>query len=271
MKRISSFAIEHPVPFGVVVTFAFILMVIVSGILGNLWPGEDIYGQPGGILGRLISIVILLILLSRLGWLQSAGLMRFGKSGIWVISVLYLAYSVAGYLYALTGKFSFSIRAPSVLVTTFILTQSFMEEIVFRGLILQALVRVWGSTRIGILKSVLVSALFFCSIHLFDLLSGRPASAVLLQSLQAYFLGILLGALVLSGKSIYPAVLLHGILNISGYLLIRSTGLEPTASSWLLLSILMIPPAVLGLYALSSVHARMVPEHAGVRKDLLNS
>jgi membrane protease YdiL (CAAX protease family) len=251
MKRFERFANEHPVTFGLVCIVIYILMLIISAILGNLWPGEEIYGQPGNMLGRLISIAILLVLLSRLGWLRSAGLMTFGNSGIWVISVLLLAYSVAGYMVALTGNFGFSISTPSVLVTSFILAQSFMEEIVFRGLILRALVRAWGSTRIGINKSILVSALFFCSIHVFDFLSGRPLSAVLLQSLEAFFLGIALGALVLSGKSIYPAAFFHSILNLGAYLIFAYRGLEPSSASWLLLSLVMVPPAIFGLYFLN--------------------
>ena len=254
MKRIEQFATNRPIVFSFIITFVFILIVVVSTILGNLWPGEESYGQPGSILGRLISIVILLILLSRLGWLQSAGLTMLGKSGIWAISVLLLLYSVAILNYALTGRFDlgFSSNVPPVLVTLFILTEALLENVIFRGLILQTLVRAWGSIRIGIIKSAVVSALFFGSIHLLDFLGGRPLSAIFLQSLEAFFLGIVLGVLVLSGRSIYPAVALHGILNLSAYLLYGSSGSEPVLSVWLLSMLLMIPPAVFGLYLLNT-------------------
>jgi hypothetical protein len=143
-----------------------------------------------------------------------------------------------------------------------------MEEVVFRGLVLQALVRAWGSAQIGIIKSVLVSSLFFCSIHLFDLLGGRSLSAVFLQSLEAFFLGIMLGALVLSGKSIYPAVLLHGILNLSAYLLIENTGgVEPASTSWLLMSLFMLPLALYGLYLLRGLSLQFAQSNSAMSNE----
>lgn len=258
MKRIEQISATHPVTFSFMITFLFISMLIISAILGNLWPGDAIYGQPGSILGRIISTIILLLLLSRLGWMQPAGFTTPGRFGMWMISLLLLAYAAAASMYALVGSLNlrFFDTALPALVTLFILVAAFMEEIVFRGLILQALVHAWGSTRVGVTKSILVSALFFCSVHLLDFLSGRLLYVVLLQSLEAFFLGILLGALVLIGRSIYPAVLLHSGLNLSAYLLIGGSGLEPASSSWLLLGLLMIPPAALGIYLL---HARYQP------------
>ena len=72
MQKINSFAVDHPVIFGLLATIVFLLMLIISAILGNLWLGEEVYGQPGGLLGRLIAIIILLAVFSRLGWLQPA-------------------------------------------------------------------------------------------------------------------------------------------------------------------------------------------------------
>jgi membrane protease YdiL (CAAX protease family) len=67
---------------------------------------------------------------------------------------------------------------------------------------------------------------------------------------SAFLLGILLGALVLRGKSIYPAAVLHGVLNLAGYLNLTSNATQGTPSGWLLLSLAMIPLAGLGLYML---------------------
>ena len=85
MKRIEKLATAHPATFGFATTFVFILMLIVSAILGNLWSGDQLYGQPGGILGRAISITFLLALLSRLGWLRSSGFTSLGQTRTWLI------------------------------------------------------------------------------------------------------------------------------------------------------------------------------------------
>jgi hypothetical protein len=99
--------------------------------------------------------------------------------------------------------------------------------------------------------------------HLLDILNGRPLPNVLLQSLQAIFLGIFLGTIVLNTKSIYPAAFFHGILNLAGYLTFGSQGLEPAASGWLTLSLLMAPLAVISIFLLRGTPFRpAVPEAA---------
>lgn len=259
MDKFKSLPTKHPLTFGLLILFVFILMLIVSAILGNLLPGGDIYAQPGGILARSICIVILLALLSRLGWLRSAGFTSLGGLRTWLIILLLLVYSILGSAYVLTRSIEFNTPNPARfgLVAVFILIGAFMEEVAFRGLILHGFVRAWGSADRGTLKSILVSALFFCSIHILDFLGGRPLTAVLPQSLEAYFLGVFLGALVLNGKSIYPAAIFHGILNLGAYLIFASRGLEPTPISWLWLSLLMVPLALFGIYLLRGVTLRL--------------
>ena len=253
MNRIERFASEHPVTFGFIATVVFILMLVLAAVLGNLWPGEETYGQPGGILGRLISIIILLAALSRLGWLRAAGFLSLGRWSTWLINLLLMVYIIAASTYAMTGSLDLSIvdSALTFPVTLFILVAAFLEEVVFRGLILHGFVRAWGKNNRGLITSVVVSSLLFCSIHLLDFLSGRPITIVLLQSLQAFFLGVFLSALVLSGKSIYPAAIFHVILNLAAYQSFASRGLEPGPGSWLLLSLFMLPLAVFALYFLT--------------------
>jgi membrane protease YdiL (CAAX protease family) len=129
---------------------------------------------------------------------------------------------------------------------------------VFRGLILHTFIHTWGTKRAGTIKGVVISSLLFSSIHLLDFLSGRPLSAVLLQSLNAFLLDIVLASLVLIGKSIYPAVFFHGFLNLAGYLNLSSNATVSTASSWLLLSTLTLPIAIFGFYLLINLPNKSV-------------
>jgi membrane protease YdiL (CAAX protease family) len=187
-----------------------------------------------------------------------------------LISLLSLAYSITVSAYALTGPFDFnnSDTIMTSLITLFILTAAFMEEVVFRGLILHAFVRVWGNTNRGLIKSALVSSLLFSSIHILDLLSGRPLPNVLLQNVQVFLLGTFLAALVLSGKCIYPAVFFHGLLNLAGYL--SSNGLEPAPSSLLLLSLLILPLAIFGMYLILTISRCSSPTKTEFSQDFPN-
>ena len=266
MHRIKTFAADHPAIFSLIVTLIYIIMLIISAILGSIWPGDETYGQPGGIAGRLLSIAILLLVVSGLGWLRPAGFASAGGWGMWLVVLLSLAYTIAASSYVMTGDFDGILNAPlTILVILFILAAAFMEQVVFRGVILHALIRAWGDTTPGVLLSVLLSSLLFSSIHLLDFLGGRSPTDVLLQSLEVFFLGIFLGTLVLSSKSIYPATIFHGILNLSAYVIIAGTGSEPSASVWLLLSLVMVPLAVYSIYLLRGVSMQsIVPENASL-------
>ena len=251
MNYFRRFVRKHPIVFSFGVFVGFILIVILSAILGNLWSGNEAYGQPGGIASRLIFIAILLLWLTFLGWLEPAGFTRIGGWRVWLLLLVPLVYSILASDYSLTGSLNLGFLGADMptSVVVFIMISAFLEEVVFRGILLYGLIQAWGSSNLGWSKSVLVSSIFFCSIHLLDVLGGRPPLNTLLQSVEAFFLGIILAALVLNGRSIYPAAFFHIALNMAAYL--SSQGLEPAPSAWLLVSTLMLPVAFLGIYLLS--------------------
>lgn len=165
-----------------------------------------------------------------------------------------------------TGNLNFGITDPALIsfVALFLLTHAFLEEVAFRGLIMVAFVNRWGSTTGGLVKSVLVSSLFFASYHLANILGGNPLPVVLLQMVGAFFLGILFGALMLSGKSIYPVAFLHGLVNFAASLNLSanaSDGTDPAA--WLLQTALLVPLALLSLYILRNQLQRSVVPDGG--------
>jgi membrane protease YdiL (CAAX protease family) len=269
MKKINSFETERPLAFGASITFVFILMMIISSIVvGANWPGETYDWYIGSAIGRLVSIFILLIVLARLGWLRSAGFTEVGPWRTWLILLLPLAYSMVVSLYTFTGNLNLDFSDPALagLASLFLMVHAFLEEVAFRGLIMHRFIRAWGSTNRGVLKSVLVSCLFFGGMHIIYL-AGEPFPVVLLRIVVACLLGILFGALVLRGRSIYPAVFFHGMLNVAGYLNLSSNATEATLSSWLLLSALMLPIAIFGAYLLRNLPQRSTQANTVVGKS----
>jgi membrane protease YdiL (CAAX protease family) len=260
MNRIKRLATESPIAFGFAITFVFMVMVIVSAVLGAVWASEPNGKYIGGTIGRVISIAILLAVLSRLGWLGPAGFTRLGRWQTWLLSLPLLAYAIAASAYAMTGNFDFRVSDPALtaVAAVFIMTAAFLEEVAFRGLILHAFVRSWGNTNRGLSKSVVVASLFFGGMHIVNFLGGQPLADALMQGVMAFFLGVFLGALVLGGNSIYPAAFFHGILNLAGYLNLTSNTAEATLSSWLLLGGLMIPLAILGIFVFRGARQRQM-------------
>jgi membrane protease YdiL (CAAX protease family) len=79
----------------------------------------------------------------------------------------------------MTGSISFGYTDAvlTVTATVFIMLHAFLEEISFRGLVMHNLVRAWGSTERGVLRSVLVSSLFYAGYHILYL-AGEPPDVV---------------------------------------------------------------------------------------------
>jgi membrane protease YdiL (CAAX protease family) len=258
MNKIQSFASKHVLTFAAVVTFVFILLVIISSVVVNAkWSADTSGWYIGSTFGRLISIFILLATLSRLGWLGTAGFRSLGGRDTWLISLIMLAYAIGVSAYAMAGNFYFrsSDLALAGAVFLFMMVHAFLEEVTFRGLILHGFERAWSSGKRDSMRSVLISSIFFGGYHFIYIL-GEPLPVVLLRMISALLLGILFGALVLRGKSIYPTAVFHGVLNFAGYLYLSINAAQGTPSSWLLLSLAMTPLAGLGLYMIRGLPDR---------------
>jgi membrane protease YdiL (CAAX protease family) len=250
VKRLASRA---PTGFGLLVTLFFIGALITSTVLANRWPLETPGWYLAGTAGRVISIVIVLLLLLRLARLRSGGVIHAGRWQTWLVVLFSFVYAAAVSTYSMTGRldlaFTGQLLPPTV--TLFIMTHALLEEVTFRGLILGAFAKGWGTTTTGLVRSVLISSLLFAAMHLINLLSGNPVPVVLWQSVGAFFLGIWLGALRLSGSGIPALALLHAAMNLVAYL---NLSVNPAAGSapaaWMMQSLLMMPLAITGLYLL---------------------
>jgi membrane protease YdiL (CAAX protease family) len=261
MNRTKRLATESPLIFGLAVTLTFILMVIITSVIAKRWPAESPRWYFASTIGRVVSIALLLAVLARLEWLRPAGLTRPGRWPTWLIVLPLLAYSMAVSTYAMTGGFNFRFSAPALpgVAALFLMTHALFEEVVFRGLVMVAFVKVWGGTTRGLTRSVLVSSLIFAAMHLVNVLGGNPLPVVLLQSAGALFQGILYGALLLRGRSIYPVAILHGLANVAAYVMLTANpSAGTTPSAWLLQSVLMLPLAIIGTYILRDMPQRAI-------------
>jgi membrane protease YdiL (CAAX protease family) len=267
MPHIKSFTDKHPVRFGFLITLVFILLVLMSSIVvGRIWPAETSAWYSGSMIGRLVSSLILLFIAARLGWLRSAGFTSPGNLRTWLILLLPLAYSIAISAYSMTGNFDFSFSEPIFIAVLFIMSHAFLEEVVFRGLVLHAFVRARGATNTGLVKCVLVSSLFFGGYHILYI-AGEPPSVVFVRIIVTFLMGILLGALVLRSGSIYPAVFFHGLWNVAGYLNLTGNSAQATASSWLQLSLYVVPLALYGWFLLRNLTHTMEPSTHPMRTE----
>ncbi|WP_393959450.1 CPBP family intramembrane glutamic endopeptidase [Priestia megaterium] len=84
---------------------------------------------------------------------------------------------------------------------------AFVEEMVFRGFILNLLLS--KSYKVA----VLLSSLLFAFTHSLNMLSGQSVGNTIFQILFAFVIGLVLALLIVNGQSIVVTILFHGLNN----------------------------------------------------------
>jgi len=261
MDRLKRFASESPIAFSSVTTVLLWVCYIAAGVAASVLSTGAEGQQAVSAVGRLAAALVFLGVLWRFGWLGAAGITKLGAWRSWLLVLPVLAYEIFAHLYAFFGSFDLGVPE-SPLAWAVALNGSaagLLEELVFRAVVLYALARLWASTTTGLLKSVLVSSLFFGAAHLLHLSLGRPAPLVLLLAASAFLGGIYYGAFALHAGSVWPAVALHVLLNaVVGAQAVSNPGFAETVSGWLLVLALQLPAVGLGIWLLGRVPPRPV-------------
>jgi hypothetical protein len=254
MTELRQLATDRPVLFSCLVVVVFILFVIVAGVLA--------YGAGGGVSSELLAAAVKLVgafvlvaVVRRLGWLRATGIGRLGGTRAWLIAVPAIVYSIIVSQLAFFGSVlpvGTAIVAQAGTALN-MLVDGGLQELAFRGVILYALVRVWGGSRRGLIASVIVSSALFGGAHILNVLvRGRALPVVLLQIAETILSGITYAALVLYGGTIWPVVLWHGLLNAAvSATAVGIPGFEETASMWAWSLLANLPLVAYGGYWIS--------------------
>lgn len=95
----------------------------------------------------------------------------------------------------------------AILFAVSMLCVGFIEEVIFRGFLFKAL------AKDGLKAAVLISSVTFGFGHIVNLLSGAALLPTLLQILYATAVGFLFTMLFYRGKSLWPCILTHSVVN----------------------------------------------------------
>jgi membrane protease YdiL (CAAX protease family) len=215
---LNTFAANQPVLFAICLTLiGFVLLLFISGIVYTKL--RQPYADIAMTLMRLSVTVALLFLAWRMGWLEGTGITRLGSWQVWLLAIGGLLYFTCAALYAFYGKITFDIASfahlPAARAIFYKqLVAVVYEEILFRGVVLYVLIRVWSGTRSGIIGSVLLAAVLFALPHIVGIFIGLSRRAALMLVLETCIIAVWWGALVVWGGSVWLAVLLHLIPNL---------------------------------------------------------
>lgn len=212
--------------------------------------------------GTLSATGVLLLVTRRLGWLREIGVARLGTPSTWLLTLGVATYIVLAGFYAFFGEIGFSVSwlvdtsdARAILLQSLI--AGFVEEIVFRGVLLYVLVRAWGKTRRGQITAVVVQAALFGALHALQAFAGATPSVAVANVLATFVFGLWTGALVLANRTLWPAVFLHFASN--AFILIKglsSRWVDPVYVGYVLEAILEIPLVLLGFWYIMTIRPR---------------
>lgn len=265
----SRFADRQPLLFALLTTMGWLLAAGAFAGLGALALGVSVGETAPQVLGTVAATAGLLALAWRLGWLAPAGIAAAGGWRGWLIALIGLLVLVAAYWYAFFGELSFDLGflARSEAARSVVWRQLLVgavEEILFRGVLLYALVRVWGRTARGVVAGAFTTAVLFGGLHLLQVLGGSSLESALGVVLECVVSGIWWAALALVCGSIWPVAAIHAVSNMAVLIKALSVpGLALPVSGYLIASLLELPLVVLGLWALIRLAPRpVVPDAA---------
>ena len=261
MKR---FAGNRPVWFGIVITLLLVVVQVLAGVAA--YSVEDPVTRTLLVtVVRGLGAVLWLVLLYRLGWMGASGLSRLGDWRLWVLVLVLMVYDVGAHMWAFFGDFRLPIEDPAFAAATAlnnIIDGGLTQELVFRGLVLCALVQAWGRSRRALIKSTLVSSLVFGLAHAINLVTvlvtgDKAAAMVGMQMVSTLLAGIYYAALVFYGGTFWPVAVIHAALNATiNVRAIATPGFEETMSAWVTIVLSQIPMVILGVYLMLRKSAR---------------
>ena len=199
-------AVRQPVLFAMLVSLAGILTQMTPIWLANASEAVQI------LTSRVAGCLMAVALLAALHWWREAGFIQFTS---WRTIVPYLPLLLIAVLYlGLVIATGIKVSSASLIVLGAVsfLAGGFIEEAIWRGLVLRALLPY------GLLKAALLSALIFSLVHLVNLLIGQSLVITGLQLANAFLLGFAFVAPLAYTRNIWPLVFIHALLNFSGYL-----------------------------------------------------
>jgi len=229
-----------------------ILVSVISILVGTLFE-KPMTNPEVQAAGTLIATILLLYGTYRAGWIDRTRITCLATVFSWMVAILMVIYVLLVNFYAFFGEFTFQAKAlagqDAVPILLRGLRAGFVEEVVFRGIILGWLVSVWGKSKRGLAAAITVQAVLFSIPHALQVLAGAETASALSNVLATTIFGLWVGALVVYTRSLWPAILIHAVSN--SFVLIKalsSQWVTPYYLGYLRESLFELPLVVLGLW-----------------------
>ena len=196
--------------------FLFALAVTAAAMLCLIWPmlwfkGWSITVQV--VLSRVTICIFAVVMLVSLGWWRQVGFRKIdGRRTLLPYLPLFILVVLLGTLELITIGVHVADLGTLLIGLAVYLSGGFMEEAVFRGLVLHPL------KPGGLLRAAVISSLIFGVVHFINLIGGANLNATVLQVVTAALVGFSFVAPLAVTGNIWPLVVIHFITNFATFL-----------------------------------------------------
>lgn len=204
---------------GVLIVFEFALELIIAftggTVLDMLSKGK--YTQGFVAEGIAIAVVLILVLLSKEISIFKRKRLKFKEAiklgmPMLVIAIVLFLSNVSELTLSEINWYN--------LISLIIYTAAigFYEEVLYRGFVVNKLIKNNSDSKKKILFAIIGSSLIFSSAHLTNLLVGQDVLTTIAQVIQTFGLGVLLGSVYLVSDNIWSVIFLHGFYDFAAML-----------------------------------------------------
>lgn len=264
MNTLKKFAFKRTILFSILLIISTVAVTFIplDGVFNGLIDKQSI-NYIAGIFEQILVSIVIIFMLKKFGLVKQAGFntkIKWKSLLVMLPIFFYLLINLSDWL---GGNIKINTSKP-VLIILFILTYAttgLFEETLCRGAILTLMLVKWGKSRKGCYLALIVSSFLFGSTHIVHFfLHDASLLSNLTQITYATFIGIFFGAIVIRTKSIYPAMVLHAVFDITGSLKeiainggIQNTYMTITPSDALVSVLIFVPLCVYSLFIFRKV------------------
>ncbi len=199
-----SFADRHPYIFVVLIELLVISAYLVAGTIATLQHLDE-HAMLG--IAQAVLVVALAAIVTRLGWWGRIGFRKASAGGLLLVAPILLP--AVTNLYPGPAWPGLTTAAGFLLLTMGI---GFVEEVAYRGLMLQAV-----APR-GQWRAIVITTVMFSLTHLMNMMSGEDWWQALMQLGYTAAIGFALAALMLRGSAIWPLIIVHGLIDFVSFM-----------------------------------------------------
>ena len=142
------------------------------------------------------------------------------KKLLWIIPCLVVCLVNFPWSGVFSGNVTITATGYIALYAVYVFSIALVEELVFRGVLLNIVFQYVRRTKLPYLFSVLISSAIFAAFHLFNLFLDESLESILLQMSYTFLIGCMFAVVHIKMGSVWYCVILHALFNFGGMLTI---------------------------------------------------